>query len=82
MAILETTIQETVCDVCGKKADGQYFTVGHLNGDIYFETSCPLDLCKEHMELFASKYSYLEYERGSDDFEEKKQQLLDIFKND
>lgn len=82
MAKKIVTYEEDVCDVCGKKADGEYYTIEYLNGDIRSETSCPLDLCKNHMSIFARKYSHLEYERGAGGFEGYRANLLKCLKED
>ena len=79
MAVKDRVIKEWVCDVCGQEADGECNSIGYLNGDKLFETSCPLDLCKEHMKDFAYKYSHLEYERGNSNYEDLKSQLLKQF---
>lgn len=64
MAVNTKQIEECVCDVCGGHADGTWFEVTHLNGDVYAEMSCPIDLCQKHMEIFARWFTNYAYERG------------------
>ena len=57
MAILEDVIpqqivKKVVCDICGKKADGDYNSTTYLNDVVGAEYSCPHDLCKNHMKIF------------------------------
>ncbi|HDK5720231.1 TPA: hypothetical protein PTC14_002542, partial [Staphylococcus pseudintermedius] len=72
MARLTKEVQEVVCDICGNKADGEFNEVTYLNGEVYAEMYCPIDLCKHHMKVFASQFSHYAYERhgGNSDTEE------------
>ncbi|HHW5132145.1 TPA: hypothetical protein ACU26U_000219 [Staphylococcus pseudintermedius] len=63
MAQVTKEVQEVVCDVCGNKADGEFYEITYLNGEIYAEMYCPVDLCKHHMKVFASQFSHYAYER-------------------
>ncbi|PXA39344.1 hypothetical protein DD918_12920, partial [Staphylococcus pseudintermedius] len=49
--------------ICGNKADGEFNEVTYLNGEVYAETYCPVDLCKHHMKLFVSQFIHYAYER-------------------
>ena len=68
-------VEEVVCDVCGEEADGEYFSMGRLNGEICFEGYCPIDLCQEHMRIWFRHCSDTEFERydGPPSDEEKKE---------
>jgi hypothetical protein len=44
-----TTKNYKICDICGKKADGEFSRTTYLNGEVFREDYCPLDLCKNHM---------------------------------
>lgn len=72
MAQVTKEVQEVVCDICGNKADGEFNEVTYLNGEVYAEMYCPIDLCKHHMKVFASQFSHYAYERhgGNSDTEE------------
>lgn len=72
LARLTKEVQEVVCDICGNKADGEFNEVTYLNGEVYAEMYCPIDLCKHHMKVFASQFSHYAYERhgGNDNPEE------------
>ncbi|EGQ4350782.1 hypothetical protein EHR33_04325 [Staphylococcus pseudintermedius] len=63
MAQVTKEVQEVVCDICGNKADGDFYEVTYLNGEVYAEMYCPIDLCKHHMKLFVSQFSHYAYER-------------------
>ncbi|EJO7115399.1 hypothetical protein [Staphylococcus pseudintermedius] len=63
MARLTKEVQEVVCDICGNKADGEFYELTYLNGEVYAEVYCPIDLCKHHMKLFVSQFSHYAYER-------------------
>lgn len=63
LARLTKEVQEVVCDICGNKADGEFNEVTYLNGEVYAEMYCPIDLCKHHMKLFVSQFSHYAYER-------------------
>ncbi|RAI79683.1 hypothetical protein BFS35_011090 [Macrococcoides goetzii] len=64
MAVKTIEVEEYICDVCGGYADGSWFEVTHLNGEVYAEMSCPIDLCQEHMGIFARWFTSYAYERG------------------
>ncbi|EGQ4408749.1 hypothetical protein [Staphylococcus pseudintermedius] len=72
MARLTKEVSEVVCDICGNKADGEFYELTYLNGEVYAEIYCPIDLCKHHMKVFASQFSHYAYERhgGNSDTEE------------
>ncbi len=63
MAQVTKEVQEVVCDICGNKADGEFNEVTYLNGEVYAEMYCPIDLCKHHMKVFVSQFSHYAYER-------------------
>lgn len=63
MAVKTIQVEEYLCDVCGGHADGTWYEVTHLNGEVYAEMSCPIDLCKKHMKVFASQFSNHAFER-------------------
>lgn len=75
------TIEEVYCDVCENEADGQYSSVGYLNGEIYAECYCPIDLCKEHMRIFALYFSSYEYERYDGSGHVNKKELIEKIKD-
>lgn len=66
MAQVIREVEEFVCDICGEHADGEYYEVTYLNGSVFAEMYCPLDLCKNHMKVFASQFSNHAYERYDD----------------
>ncbi|MCE5702221.1 hypothetical protein JL799_02540 [Staphylococcus pseudintermedius] len=72
MARLTKEVSEVVCDICGEEADGEFYELTYLNGEVYAEIYCPVDLCKHHMKVFASQFSHYAYERhgGNSDTEE------------
>ena len=45
-----------ICDICGQPADGDFSSTSYLNGEVYREYSCGLDLCKFHMRQWAEHY--------------------------
>lgn len=47
--VIET---QYICDVCGRKADGDFFIDLHVNDDYVDSYYCPLDLCKDCMQNF------------------------------
>lgn len=49
---MKKQVTEYVCDVCGKKANGDFFMDLNVNGDYEDSYYCPLDLCKECMYFF------------------------------
>lgn len=51
---MKKTISETqyICDVCGKKANGDFFMDLNVNGDYENSYYCPLDLCNVCMYNF------------------------------
>lgn len=51
---MEKQVTETqyICDVCGRKADGDFFMDMHVNDDYNESYYCPLDLCKDCMQNF------------------------------
>lgn len=63
MAQVTKEVQDVVCDICGNKADGEFNEVTYLNGEVYAEMYCPIDLCKHHMKVFVSQFSHYAYER-------------------
>lgn len=76
------TIETYVCDVCGKKADGEFNSVTHLNGRVAAEMYCPHDLCHECMNKWFSLCENQAFERydGSPS-EGKKQKMLAEFQH-
>lgn len=57
MAKIKIEQEIHVCDICGEKADGDWFSVENLNGSIHREYSCPIDLCANHMGVYATTFS-------------------------
>lgn len=49
---MKKQVTEYVCDVCGKKADGDFSMDMHVNDDYEDSYYCPLDLCKDCMQNF------------------------------
>lgn len=51
---MKKIVSETqyICDVCGKKANGDFFMDIHVNDDYEDSYYCPLDLCKDCMQNF------------------------------
>lgn len=47
--VIET---QYICDVCERKADGDFFIDLHVNDDYVDSYYCPLDLCKDCMQNF------------------------------
>lgn len=45
-----------ICDICGQPADGDFFSTSYLNGEVYREYNCGLDLCKHHMRQWAEGF--------------------------
>ena len=82
MAIKQSMVTNYVCDICGEEADGGYFSTGYLNGRVAFETSCPHDFCKKHMEewffLCGSRQEIERYDGSPSD--EKRAEMLNEFK--
>ena len=82
------TIEIALCDICGKKADGDWFmTINSVDslysGSVSGEYSCPLDLCKEHMRHYDNivqstiKYAIERYDGTPDeDYLSKLKELL------
>lgn len=54
MTKMEKQVTETqyICDVCGRKADGDFWMDMHVNDDYYESYYCPFDLCKDCMQNF------------------------------
>lgn len=55
----QVTETQYICDVCGSKADGDFWMDMHVNDDYYESYYCPFDLCKDCMqnfEMFLSKH--------------------------
>lgn len=48
----QVTETQYICDVCGRKADGDFFIDLHVNDDYVDSYYCPLDLCKDCMQNF------------------------------
>lgn len=48
----QVTETQYICDVCGKKANGDFFMDLHVNDDYEDSYYCPLDLCKDCMQNF------------------------------
>lgn len=48
----QVTETQYICDVCGRKAGGDFFMDMHVNNDYKESYYCPLDLCKDCMENF------------------------------
>lgn len=48
----QVTKTQYICDVCGRKADGDFFMDMHVNDDYNESYYCPLDLCKDCMQNF------------------------------
>lgn len=76
-----TTIVERYCDICEYEADGEYSSQVYLNGEIYAECYCPVDLCKKHMRIFALYFSNYEYERYDGSEHINKEELIEKMKN-
>lgn len=74
--ITKQEIQVCLCDVCGEVADGNYHTTSYLNGDVCAETSCPIDLCKKHMNIWANNMRHTERERYDDKISEEERNKL------
>ena len=51
---MKKIVSETqyICDVCGKKANGDFFMDLNVNDDYMDSYYCPLDLCKDCMHNF------------------------------
>ena len=48
----QVTETQYICDVCGRKADGDFWMDMHVNDDYKDSYYCPLDLCKDCMQNF------------------------------
>ena len=48
----QITETQYICDVCGKKANGNFFMDLHINDDYENSYYCPLDLCNACMYNF------------------------------
>lgn len=42
------------CDICGRNADGDWSFVERTNEDISAEYGLPIDMCKEHADLYST----------------------------
>lgn len=81
MAIKETAVLSTVCDICGKKANGSYDAIVYCNQKRVAEMSCPHELCKEHMEQWQHLCEHQATERYSYPLKlEQQQAMLQEFK--
>lgn len=81
MAVITKEYEERVCDVCGQKADGEFNGTEYLNGQVYIEYGCPLDLCEEHMEVYVYNFSNEYYlTRGGTFYDEG--ELIDMIKDE
>ncbi|MCX67267.1 hypothetical protein DXP70_08145 [Listeria monocytogenes] len=77
---MKKTFEKIVCDVCGKKASGEYWRTTYVNGEPYAEMYCPHDLCKDHMEkwkFLCEEQSYERYEGTPSD--ERRDEMLNEF---
>lgn len=74
------TIETTVCDVCGKEADGEFYSTAKVNGQVVAEMYCPHDFCQEHMGKWFSLCEYQARERydGSPTEEHRAEMLNDF----
>lgn len=81
MAIKKVEYEKVVCDICGKEADGEYYSTSYLNNRVYAESYCPHDLCKDHMEIWATHCLNQEFGRyeGSPN-EEERLKMLEVLK--
>ncbi|QSN68472.1 hypothetical protein JTZ62_04770 [Mammaliicoccus sciuri] len=80
MAVKQTIVEEVICDVCGEKADGHWSSVEMLNGELWAEMFCPLDLCESHMRIFAidfTEYAEERYEQSRVNKEELVKKIKD-----
>ncbi|WP_242363578.1 hypothetical protein [Limosilactobacillus antri] len=48
----QVTTTEYVCDICGDRANGDFFMDMNVNNDYIDSFYCPLDLCKRCMENY------------------------------
>lgn len=48
----QVTETQYLCDICGKRADGNFFMDMNVNDDCEDTYYCPLDLCKDCMRNF------------------------------
>ena len=83
MAVIKKEVTERVCDICGLDADGVWHSTSYLNGEVGTELSCPIDLCKGHMTLYAYHYtSNHEYVQGRGETFDKQEELIEKMKQD
>lgn len=71
--IPEKVIEEYVCDVCGKPADGCGFIVAHsVTGEVMYESKVVGDYCSEHADkLLENALSKLPIHERYDTIEDK-----------
>ena len=69
-----------VCDVCEDPAVGSWSSTEYLNGDVFLEGKCPLDLCEYHMRIWATSFSETMIERGENISEIKKLSIVNLIK--
>lgn len=78
---MKKTVEVDVCDVCGKKANGEYWRTTYLNGEVHLEDYCPHDLCKKHMEDWQRLCEEQSYERYDGKPSDKRRgEMLQVFK--
>ncbi|WP_427814307.1 hypothetical protein ACQKTA_04260 [Enterococcus sp. 22-H-5-01] len=74
------TIETIICDICGKEADGEFFTFSRVNGNPTGETYCPHDLCREHMEKWFRLWRVKEIRRYENNpTNDKRAEMLNEF---
>lgn len=77
---MKKVVEIDVCDVCGKKEDGEYWRTTHLNGEVHLEYYCPHELCEKHMEDWqhlCEEQSYERYNRNPS--KERRAKMLNEF---
>lgn len=81
MAVVTKQYEEITCDICGEEANGHWFAEEYLNGNIFAEPSCPIDLCEVHMEFYALEFSdkYMRI-RGEGHDEKENKELISKMK--
>lgn len=55
--IKQVTTEKRFCDICEATADGTWHSTAYLNGNIQSTLACPLDLCENHMRIWATNLS-------------------------
>lgn len=77
---MKKTVEVDVCDVCGKKANGEYWRTTYVNGEAVLEDFCPHDLCEKHMDDWQRLCEGQSYERyNGRPSEERKAEKLNEF---